>query len=86
MSYALPLTGRGPEQTDVDAVRDLLDLMATFRDNDQRARYLLTSDWMRDRGAAAAARLRPRTPVEVPRQAASSRRPSMTPPTTVTGA
>lgn len=45
-----------PDQSDVDALRVLLDLMADFPDNDQRARYLLSSNWMRDRGAAAAAR------------------------------
>lgn len=44
------------DQSDVDALRGLLDLMADFTDNDQRARYLLSSNWMRDRGAAAAAR------------------------------
>lgn len=44
----------GPEQADVDALRGLLDLMADFPDNDQRARFLLTSNWMRQRGAAAA--------------------------------
>ncbi|WP_158305621.1 MULTISPECIES: hypothetical protein [unclassified Nocardioides] len=47
----------GPNQTDVDALRELLDLMADFRDNDQRARYLLSSNWLRDRGAIASARL-----------------------------
>lgn len=47
----------GPDQCDVDALRDLLDLMRDFSDNDQRARYLLSSNWLRDRGAAAAARL-----------------------------
>lgn len=36
-------------QADVDELRALLDLMAEFRDNDQRARYLLSSNWMRDR-------------------------------------
>jgi hypothetical protein len=57
MTRPLPLTGPGPDQDDVDALRGLLDLMANFRDNDQRARYLLSSNWMCDRGAAAAARL-----------------------------
>lgn len=56
------MTGRtldlaGPEQADVDALRGLLDLLGDFSGNDQRARYLLTCNWMRDRGAAAAARL-----------------------------
>ncbi|MFA6298790.1 MAG: hypothetical protein WC642_06470 [Nocardioides sp.] len=49
--------GSGPDQTDVDALRDLLDLMETFSDNDQRARYLLSSNWLRDRGAAASVRV-----------------------------
>lgn len=47
----------GPDQADVDALRELLDLLEGFRDNDQRARYLLSCNWMRDRGAVAAARL-----------------------------
>jgi hypothetical protein len=42
-----------PEPADVDALRHLLDLMADFSDNDQRARYLLSSNWMRDRGEVA---------------------------------
>lgn len=42
----------GPFQADVDALRDLLDLMENFESNDQRARYLLTSNWLRDRDAA----------------------------------
>jgi hypothetical protein len=37
-----------PSPVDVTAVRELLDLMADFPDNDQRARYLLTCNWMRD--------------------------------------
>jgi hypothetical protein len=37
----------GPNQADVDQLRGLLDLMANFPDNDQRARYLLSSNWMR---------------------------------------
>jgi hypothetical protein len=39
----------GPPQADIDALRDLLDLTASFTDNDQRARYLLTSNWMQSR-------------------------------------
>jgi hypothetical protein len=44
--------GEGQDQTslaqaDVDALRELLDLMENFPDNDQRARYLLTCNWMR---------------------------------------
>lgn len=42
-----------PYQEDVDAVRELLDAMANFSGNDQRARYLLSSNWMRDRMATA---------------------------------
>ncbi|WP_372733575.1 hypothetical protein [Nocardioides sp.] len=45
----LDATTNAPDQADVDALRDLLDLMADFPDNDQRARYLLTCNWMRDR-------------------------------------
>lgn len=56
--------GRGPEQADVDALRDLFDLMADFPDNDQRARYLLSSNWMRDRGDIASRHAR-RAPVPV---------------------
>lgn len=45
-----------PDSDDVAALRHLLDMMGNFPSNDQRARYLLTCDWMRDRGAVAAAR------------------------------
>lgn len=38
-----------PDPADVDDLRDLLDLMADFPSNDQRARFLLTCNWMRDR-------------------------------------
>ena len=31
----------GPEHSDVDAFRDLLDLMENFESNGERARYLL---------------------------------------------
>jgi hypothetical protein len=41
-----------PNQADVDALRGLLDRMDYFESNDQRARYLLSSNWMRDRDAA----------------------------------
>jgi hypothetical protein len=51
-----------PNQADVDALRGLLDLMANFESNDQRARYLLSSNWMRDRDAALTAP-RPMLPV-----------------------
>ena len=36
-----------PLQADVDELRDLLDLMANFPNNDQRARFLLSSNWLR---------------------------------------
>lgn len=45
-------TSGGPDPDDLDALRGLLDLMADFPNNDQRARYLLTSNWMRDKLAA----------------------------------
>lgn len=45
-----------PDQADVDALRALLDLMGDFPSNDQRARYLLTCNWMRDRDARMAER------------------------------
>lgn len=44
---------RLPDQADVDTLRELLDLMANFSDNDQRARFLLSSNWMRDRRSGA---------------------------------
>ncbi len=44
-----PPASSGPPQADVDALRHLLDIAATFSDNDQRARFILTSNWMRDR-------------------------------------
>lgn len=39
----------GPDLADVAALRELLDLLENFSDNDQRARYLLSSNWMRDK-------------------------------------
>ncbi|MBR7191683.1 hypothetical protein [Gordonia sp. SCSIO 19800] len=38
----------------VDELRDLLDLMENFSDNDQRARFLLSSNFLRDNGGAIA--------------------------------
>lgn len=38
---------RLPNPAQVAELRELLDLMAEFADNDQRARFLLTSDWGR---------------------------------------
>lgn len=47
------VTSPGPD--DVAQLTDLLDLIASFESNEQRARFLLSSNWMRDRGAAAGA-------------------------------
>lgn len=47
-------TPRTPRQSDVDGLRELLDLLDSFSDNDQRARYILTSNWFRDHAAQAA--------------------------------
>jgi hypothetical protein len=47
---------RGPDQADVDGLRELLDLVDGFNSNDQKARYILTSNWFRDHGAAAGLR------------------------------
>lgn len=47
---------RAPYQPDVDGLRELLDLTEGFSSNDQRARYILTSNWFRDHGAAAGQR------------------------------
>lgn len=41
-------TTTGPNQSEVDKLRELLDLMDGFSDNDQRARFLLSSNWLRD--------------------------------------
>jgi hypothetical protein len=45
----------GPRQADVDGLRDLLDLLEGFSSNDQRARFILSSNWFRDHGAEAGA-------------------------------
>jgi hypothetical protein len=42
-----------PSQTDVDALRELLDLLADDN-SEQTARYLLSSDWLRENGARLA--------------------------------
>ncbi len=42
----------------VDELRDLLDLLGDFSSNDQRARYLLASNFLRDNGGAIAERTR----------------------------
>lgn len=46
--------------------------MVDFPDNDQRARYLLSSNWLRDRGNDAAARLQA---LSVARSTSSQKRP-----------
>jgi len=46
-----------PYAVDVAELTYLLDLMHDFDSNEQRARYLLSSNWLRDRGAIAAARI-----------------------------
>ena len=46
-------TSRTPRQADVDGLRELLDLLDSFANNDQRARFILTSNWFRDHGTAA---------------------------------
>lgn len=48
----------GPHPADVAELTQLLDLMCDFPSNEQRARYLLSSNWMRERGVAAAERAR----------------------------
>jgi hypothetical protein len=57
-SAAAPLPSpaglNAPDSGDVAALTSLLDLMRDFPSNEQRARYLLTSDWLRERGAEAA--------------------------------
>jgi hypothetical protein len=44
----------GPDPRDVAELTRLLGLMRDFPSDEQRARYLLTSNWMRERGAEAA--------------------------------
>ena len=44
-----------PRQEHVDGLRELLELTEGFSSADQRARYILTSNWFRDHGPAAAA-------------------------------
>ena len=43
-----------PDPADVEALTNLLDLMVNFPSNEQRARYLLSCNWMRDYDAAIA--------------------------------
>ncbi|MCX2753121.1 hypothetical protein [Gordonia sp. 4N] len=52
------LRGDPLQQEWVDELRDLLDLMQNFSDNDQRARFLLSSNFLRDNGSAIAERSR----------------------------
>ena len=42
-----------PHQSDIDNLVLVLDATKNFESNDQRARYILTSNWMRDRGRDA---------------------------------
>jgi len=44
-----------PDSGDVAELTRLLDLLAEFPSNEQRARFLLTCNWMVERGAQAAA-------------------------------
>jgi cytochrome c-type biogenesis protein CcmH/NrfG len=44
---------------DVAELAALLELMEGFSSNEQRARYLLGTNWFRDRAADAAARIDP---------------------------
>ena len=46
----------GPDTRDVAALTGLLDLMADFPSNEQRARYLLSCDWFTREGVAVATR------------------------------
>lgn len=50
---SLPGGGEATEQSTVDGLRAVFDLMENFKDNDQRARYLLSSNWMQERLPAA---------------------------------
>lgn len=45
--HALDLVRSTPHPAQVAALRELLDLLEGFADNDQRARYVLNSDWGR---------------------------------------
>jgi hypothetical protein len=44
----------GPDPRDVAELTRLFGLMRDFPSDEQRARYLLTSNWLRERGAEAA--------------------------------
>jgi hypothetical protein len=44
----------GPDPRDVAELTRLFGLMRDFPSDEQRARYLLSSNWLRDRGAEAA--------------------------------
>lgn len=41
-----------PDLNEVARLAELLELLAPFPSHDQRARYLLSSNWMRDHDAA----------------------------------
>ncbi len=44
-----------PDPIDVAALTDLLDMLEHAPSNEQRARYLLSCNWMIERGATASA-------------------------------
>lgn len=50
---------RTEHDQDVAELTALLDLMDGFSSNEQRARYLLGTTWLQNRGAAAAGRIGP---------------------------
>lgn len=52
------MTAAPPDPADVRALTGLLDLLTNFPSNEQRARYLLSCDWMRERDAVMQSRLR----------------------------
>jgi hypothetical protein len=43
------MTVIGPDPRDVEEVTTLFDLMQDFPSNEERARFLLSSNWMRQR-------------------------------------
>lgn len=51
-----PARPLGPDPADVRKLTELLDLLEGFIGNEQRARYLLSCNWMRDRDALVTAR------------------------------
>ncbi len=43
-----------PEPADIAELTEILDRMVNFSNNEQRARYILCSDWLMERGAIIA--------------------------------